>query len=129
MLGRNAAHALTVYCTHMCARARQANEQLLGGPKAALVARCVDGELRGGLPACPSCGVARLHVSYERPGAHGEGEGRARYACPGYFDNEAKTFVRWCGYALGRMHARAMRRPVAHMCASFTLSFFVWQRV
>ena len=71
----------------------QANEQLLGGTKAELVARCVDGEARGGLPACPTCGVGRLHVKYDEAG-------RPTYACPGYFDSEARTFVRWCAGAL-----------------------------
>ena len=66
----------------------KANEQLLGGAKDELAERCADGELRGGLPACSTCGIGRLHVTYD-------GE-TATYACPGYFDNEAKTFIRWC---------------------------------
>jgi len=65
----------------------KANEQLLGGSKEELEERCTDGELHGGLPACPTCGIGRLHVTYD-------GE-QATYACPGYFDNEAKTFIRW----------------------------------
>jgi hypothetical protein len=68
----------------------KANEQLLGGVKAELAERCADGELRGGLPACPTCGIGRLHVTYE--GDHD----KATYSCPGYFDSEAKTFIRWC---------------------------------
>jgi hypothetical protein len=67
----------------------KANEQLLSGAKAVLAERCTDGELRGGLPACPTCGVGRLHVTYDTGG-------KATYACPGYFDTEARTFIRWC---------------------------------
>ena len=66
----------------------KANEQLLGGSKDELATRCTEGELRGALPACPTCGVGRLHVAYRGD--------QATYTCPGYFDNEAKTFIRWC---------------------------------
>lgn len=33
----------------------RANGQILGGKKAELVVRCVDGELLGALPKCPRC--------------------------------------------------------------------------
>ena len=39
-----------------------ANDQLKGGTKAVLVARCVDGKLYGGLPRCPQCGGGKLKV-------------------------------------------------------------------
>ncbi len=68
----------------------RANEQLLQGGREELVARCADGEAHGGLPACPTCGIGRLH--HERDAA----TGRAVYTCPGYFDTQARTFVRWC---------------------------------
>ena len=65
----------------------KANEQLLGGSKDELAARCTEGELHGGLPACPTCGIGRLHCTHQGQ--------LATYTCPGYFDNEAKTFIRW----------------------------------
>ena len=44
----------------------EANDQLKGGTKAVLVARCADGKLYGGLPRCPQCGGGKLKVRYTR---------------------------------------------------------------
>lgn len=38
------------------------NDQLKGGTKAVLVARCADGSLYGALPRCPRCGGGKLKV-------------------------------------------------------------------
>ena len=62
----------------------RANEQIMGGIKEELIERCVDGELNGGLPTCPTCGVGRLKVS-----PHDE-----HFYCPGYFDETAAVYVR-----------------------------------
>ena len=86
----------------------KANEQLLGGSKEELEERCTDGELHGGLPACPTCGIGRLHVTYD-------GE-QATYACPGYFDNEAKTFIRW------RVRCEARSHHIACFALPLTLA-------
>jgi len=40
----------------------EANDQLKGGTKPVLVARCADGKLYGGLPRCPQCGGGKLKV-------------------------------------------------------------------
>lgn len=83
----------------------QANEQLLGGSKGDLVARCCDGELRGGMPRCPACGVATLHsraadaAAAAGGAAAGGHDGDARFYCPGYFDSRSRAFVRWCAAA------------------------------
>ena len=40
----------------------EANDQLKGGTKPVLVARCADGKIYGGLPRCPQCGGGKLKV-------------------------------------------------------------------
>ena len=88
-----------------------ANDQLKGGTKAVLVARCADGKLYGGLPRCPQCGGGKLkvccalllalsplasidfqaviphsrQVAYKKAYGHG---GRGGYRCPGYYDDD-----------------------------------------
>ena len=62
----------------------RANEQLLSGSHTELAARCVDGELHGALPVCPTCGRGILHLH------------NGKYVCPGYFDTTASVVVRWC---------------------------------
>lgn len=58
----------------------QANRQLKGGSKPALVARCSDGKLYGALPRCPKCSGGRLKVLYDCAVGHG---GQGFFRCPG----------------------------------------------
>jgi len=83
---RDAAHEMRLKYAAMSVAELQeclrANEQLVGGSHAALVSRCIDGEMHGALPACPRCHVARLHFF------------EGRYVCPGYFDSTGSVVVR-----------------------------------
>lgn len=63
----------------------EANDQLKGGNKATLVARCADGKLYGRLPRCPRCGGGKLKVWYESMSGH---DGHGWYLCPGYYDDD-----------------------------------------
>lgn len=47
-------------------------------------ARCVDGELQGGLPACPRCERGRIFID----------AAKGNYACPGYWDSDASVRAR-----------------------------------
>ena len=60
------------------------NEQLKGGNKGELVARCVDRKLHGNLPRCPECGGGRL-----------KHDGAGAFFCPGYYDDDEFVFCRY----------------------------------
>lgn len=63
------------------------NKQLIGGKKAELVDRCVDGELNGALPVCPTCGAGKLKLNEDKKGV----------SCPGYFDEDCGMRIS-CSY-------------------------------
>lgn len=76
----------------------RANEQMLSGTKDQLLQRCVDGEMRGGLPLCPTCHAGRLHFD------------DGVYHCPGYFDNDAKAVVR-CDFTATKVQRNPWSMP------------------
>ena len=83
------------------------NKQLLGGAKAELVARCVDGEVFGALPICPACGKGRLRVKYVKVTGH---NGQGEFSCPGWFDSEIGSRVS-CGFTSSKVERPAWRQP------------------
>lgn len=68
----------------------KANRAITSGAKAALVARCVDGELWGAFPPCPRCVTGKLKVKYPAPSGH---RGQGEWSCRGAFDAEIGAFV------------------------------------
>eukprot|EP00547_Thalassionema_nitzschioides_P006417 CAMPEP_0194201218 /NCGR_PEP_ID=MMETSP0156-20130528/1541_1 /TAXON_ID=33649 /ORGANISM="Thalassionema nitzschioides, Strain L26-B" /LENGTH=473 /DNA_ID=CAMNT_0038926351 /DNA_START=79 /DNA_END=1500 /DNA_ORIENTATION=+ len=63
------------------------NRQIVGGTKALLVWKCLDGALRGRLGRCPMCAQSRLKID----------DASSQVAvCTGYFDEDANMRVKEC---------------------------------
>lgn len=63
------------------------NRQIVGGTKALLVLKCLDGALRGRLGRCPMC--ARSHLKIDNPNSQVA-------VCTGYYDEDAGMRVAAC---------------------------------
>jgi len=76
------------------------NGQLITGRKHDLLLKCIDGELNGRIPGCPSCHLGQMHYDYSE----------GAYVCNGYFDDMAHNPIR-CGHVQSHVKREHWRDP------------------
>jgi len=76
------------------------NGQLVTGRKHDLLLRCIDGEVNGRIPGCPSCHLGQMQYDYSE----------GAFICNGYFDSLAHNPIR-CGHIQSSVERERWRDP------------------